>query len=106
MRAHRALQAQPEAETEELELPQVSLDTAVETPPNAADIPTPEENDVLLVKAKAKEGKGSKELRPKDFDNQERQSFDPSDAKELQAWKDAAAYEELSEKEIARGATR
>ena len=50
---------QPEAETEDVDLQPLQLDAADENPPtsDAADVPVPEDNDVLMLKAKAKEDK-------------------------------------------------
>ncbi len=41
-------------------------------------------------------------LSPKTFDDKERKAFAQSGAKELAAWRDEEAYEELTEEETAK----
>ncbi len=78
---------QPQAETEDVELPTVQFDADSDPIlPAAADVPVPEDNDVLTLQSKAKEGRGAKELNPRTFDVAERKAFDVSDGKELNAW--------------------
>ena len=74
----------------------MTLDTA---DPRAEDVPIPEDNEVLMLRAKAKEGKGAKELSPKTIDKKERKAFGQGDAKDLAAWRDKEAYEELTDEE-------
>ncbi len=70
--------------------------------PRAEDVPIPDGNEVLVLKAKAKEGKGAKEWSPKTFDNKECKAFDQSDATVLAAWRDREAYEEVTEQETTK----
>ncbi len=51
-------EAQPELEEKDVGLQPLQLEAAEENPPtsDAVDVPVPEDNDVLLLKAKAKEG--------------------------------------------------
>ncbi len=65
-------------------------------------MPIPEENDALVLASKAKEGRGAKELKPRLVSKEERQAFEGSDAKELSAWQNKDAFEELGEKETAK----
>ncbi len=64
----------------------------------AADVPIPEENDDFVLAAEAK---GTKELNSKIFSKEEHRALDGSDGKELAAWRDKEAFEELSKKEMA-----
>ena len=83
MSPHR--EAQPQVE-EDVELPTVQFDAdSPLLPPEAEHVPVPEDNDVLTLQAKAKEGKGAKELNAKTFNADERRAFDASDNKELNA---------------------
>ena len=95
-------EAQPQVE-EDVELPTVQFDADLPLlPPEAEHVPVPEDNDVLTLQAKAKEGKRAKELNAKTFNADERRAFDASDNKELNAWYEKEAYEELTEQETAK----
>ncbi len=66
----------------------MTLGKAEEALQHVADVPIPDDNDVLALNAKANEGKGSKELSSKSFNDAEHTAFAHSDARQLVAWHD------------------